>query len=115
MLLELEKSDPTQAPFVVVEVPLLFEVGLENEFDVVILVMADRKTQLNRLVHRDGISLENAEALLNIQMPDEQKLKRSDYVLTNSGRMEEIREAVNRTFEKLVQKYGKKPKSLDNP
>jgi dephospho-CoA kinase len=115
MLLELEKSDATQAPFVVIEVPLLFEVGLENEFDVVILVMADRNTQINRLVHRDGISPENAESLLDIQMPDEQKVKRADYVLTNSGTMEEIREAVDRTFEKLVQKYGKKPKSLDNP
>jgi dephospho-CoA kinase len=115
MLSEFKKSDPVQAPFIVIEVPLLFEVGLEDEFDVVILVMADRKTQINRLIHRDGVSLVNARSLLDIQMPDEQKVKRSDYVLINNGAREEIRQAVDRTFQKLVQKYGKKSKSLDNP
>lgn len=112
---KLKGLNPVRTPFVVVEVPLLFETGLQSEFDVVVLVTANRETQINRLVYRDGMPIESAESLLDIQMPDEQKVERSDYVLINTGTMEEVIDAVDRTYEQLVQKYGKKPKSLDNP
>lgn len=112
---KLERLDPEQNPFVVVEVPLLFETGLENEFDVIVLVVSKRNAQINRLVQRDDISEKTAESLLDIQIPDEQKVDRSDYVLFNNGAREAVQHAVDKTYENLIQKYGKKPKSLDNP
>jgi len=48
---------------VLVEVPLLFELGMEDRFDVVIAVIADRKLRVKRLMDRDDVSREDAEAL----------------------------------------------------
>ncbi len=112
---KLKALDSVQTPYVVVEVPLLFETGFQKEFDVVVLVTANRETQIKRLVRRDGMPIEAAKSLLDLQMPDEEKVGHSDYVLANNGAPGDIRDAVDQTSAQLVQKYGKKPKSLDNP
>lgn len=75
-----------QRPRLVVEaVPLLFEVGLEQEFDEVWVVGCAREQQIQRLMARDGISREDAMARLNAQWPLENKVERADRVIDNSG------------------------------
>ncbi|MGD9245943.1 MAG: dephospho-CoA kinase, partial [Desulfobacterales bacterium] len=54
---------------VAVEVPLLFELGMEEQFDLVVVVSADRKLRVKRLMKRDNVSRDQAEELLNVQMP----------------------------------------------
>jgi dephospho-CoA kinase len=71
----------------VVEIPLLFEAGLEKEFDFVVCVAANERTQLNRAVAR-GLSPAQVEKRIASQLPLEIKLKSAHVVLWNEGSRE---------------------------
>lgn len=86
---------------VVSDIPLLFERGLVNDFDVVVLVDAPRPVRLERLV-RDR-SLHEAEAMQMIaaQMPAELKRARADYVIENDSTLDELEARVDELWEAL--------------
>jgi dephospho-CoA kinase len=87
---------------VAVEVPLLIEVGMQDRFDVVILVEAGSEQQKIRLMARDGSSVESAAALLGIQMTPEEKRPCADYVVENRGTLEELEGPVKEIYEKII-------------
>ncbi len=68
----------------IIDVPLLYESEWEKPFDLIIVVYVPRDVQEQRLVERDEISLEDARARLNAQMPIEQKKKLADRVVDNT-------------------------------
>lgn len=68
----------------VVEIPLLFEAGLEKEFDFVVCVAANESTQLDRAVAR-GLQPAQAEKRIASQLPLATKLKSAHAVLWNEG------------------------------
>ncbi len=80
----------------VVEVPLLFEAGMADRFDKVVLVRADADTRIQRLVQRDNVPVNEAAALLKIQMTDDEKSKHSDYIIENNGSREDLLKTVDR-------------------
>src|SRR5690606_29493624 len=59
------------ADIVVSEIPLLFEVGLESSFDIVVLVEADVERRLERLVRTRGLDRAEALRMIEAQMPSE--------------------------------------------
>ena len=73
-------------PVVILDAPLLFESGLHRIARCVVTVTCTRQQQLDRLVSRDGLPLEEAERRMAAQMPAEEKARRSQYVVDNSGR-----------------------------
>lgn len=81
----IRETEEREEPYVVVEVPLLFELGMERQFDVCILVAVDQATQILRLVERDGVSEDDARRLINIQMPLNEKVAKADIVIDNSS------------------------------
>ncbi len=85
----------------IVEVPLLFEKGLENWFDFIVCVTADSATQLRRLEQR-GIPPELARQRLVKQLPLARKCELADHVLLNDGSPEFLREQVNALAERLL-------------
>jgi len=92
------------APAVAIEVPLLFELALETGFDVVLLVIAARKVQTRRLIERDRVSAQDAEALIDSQMADADKIKKSDFVIRNEGSLEALHQAVDRFYDLFCKK-----------
>jgi dephospho-CoA kinase len=74
---------------VVLDIPLLIEVGMAGEVDRVVVVYVEHETQLARLMRRDGF--DSAEALRRIasQMPLAEKVRPAHYVVDNSGQPEE--------------------------
>jgi len=70
---------------VVSDIPLLYESGLENGFDEVMVVYVPRSVQKERLMMRDGLTSEQADARLGAQMDIELKKRRADIVIDNSG------------------------------
>jgi dephospho-CoA kinase len=76
------------------DVPLLIEVGLYKKMDCVILVYLDHDTQLQRIMHRDGISTTEAKRLLTIQMPLEEKKQYANYIIDNSGTRDNTKKQV---------------------
>lgn len=85
-----------------VEVPLLFELGMECLFDVVVVVTAADSTLVDRIAGRDGVDRESAQKLLAIQMPQSEKVKRADYVIENRGEPEAVFKSVGILYRKLV-------------
>ena len=78
---------------VVSEVPLLFEAGLENDFDVTVLVDAPEATRLARLVDQRGLDHGEAVRIVGAQMDAAEKRSRADFILENDGTVEELRAA----------------------
>lgn len=98
---------------VVVEVPLLFELGMEKQFDLIFVVSADRKLRAERLIDRDNVSCREAEKLLNVQMPDKKKVERGGVVLSNNGSKEQLIRSVDQLYEKYFKNRQKGSKILD--
>ena len=85
------------APIVVLDVPLLFEVGTDKRCDAVIVVTAPRFLQEQRVLRRPGMTPERLRATLARQMPDAEKRRRADFVVHTGlgkwhsyGRLREI-------------------------
>ena len=70
---------------VILEIPLLYEVGWDRWLDKVIVVNSSQRRQLERLKRRNGLSRADALARLRAQWPLSRKVKRADYVLQNNG------------------------------
>jgi dephospho-CoA kinase len=66
------------------DAPLLFEAGLDQAMELVVVVWAPREAQLRRLAARDGLAPAQAEARLRAQLPVEEKAARADVVVDNA-------------------------------
>ena len=88
-------------PLAVVEVPLLFENGVDWGFDGVIVTTVNEAEQRRRALARPGMTVEKFDAILARQMPQAEKIKRATYILDTSDTIEATRESVRRLVERL--------------
>jgi dephospho-CoA kinase len=79
----------SEAPLVVVDVPLLFEGSRQSTFEGVMLVWVPEPMQLQRLVERDGMSEGEARRRIAAQMPIDRKRELATWVIDNSGTVAE--------------------------
>jgi dephospho-CoA kinase len=78
------------APLVVSEVPLLYEAGLDEEFDVVVVVHAEAGDRRRRLMENRGMEGGEADRIMAAQGDPEEKRRWADHVLLNDGTLEEL-------------------------
>lgn len=90
------------AEVLVYEAPLLFENRVHLWLRPVILVACDPATQRTRLRERDRLNDDEIEQHLKAQMSLEEKRRLADYIIENSGDLEELKRRVNEVWEKLV-------------
>jgi dephospho-CoA kinase len=83
----------------VVEIPLLFEAGVDGVFDSTVAVVADEQIRVERAGARDHRALAGREAR---QLSQEEKAGRADYVIRNDGTLEELEGAVARLLAQLT-------------
>ncbi|MDH5509189.1 MAG: dephospho-CoA kinase [Nitrospinota bacterium] len=77
---------------VVVDTPLLFETGLDQRMDKIVVVVCGQEESIRRGMDRDGLTRDQAMARINAQEPLEEKAKKADWVVDNSGNMETTRQ-----------------------
>ena len=87
------KNDGT-ASGILIDAPLLFESGFDQECDATLAVIAENSTRINRIVSRDGISRDLALTRISAQIPNDVLISKCDYVITNDSTFEELRRAV---------------------
>lgn len=93
------ENDPNA--IVIYDVPLLFEAHIEKRVDKVIVVTADRKTQLDRLRKRNGLSRAEALRRIRSQLPLAQKRRLADYVLDGTQTRRQLAREVSHLLEDL--------------
>ncbi|HEY7747722.1 MAG TPA: dephospho-CoA kinase [Aestuariivirgaceae bacterium] len=88
-------------PFVVLDVPLLFETGCEKEFDIVVVVSAPLEIQKQRALERPGMSEGMLDLILSRQIPDAEKRGRADYVVETGKGIDFARSQVRKIVSQL--------------
>ena len=97
------KRNDTDA-IVIVDSPLLIEVGRHKKMDAVILVYASPETQIQRIMKRNGYTRQEAQDRLRSQMPLDEKIPFAHYVIHNDGEPEKAEAAVEEVWKDLLQK-----------
>ncbi|MCM3767225.1 dephospho-CoA kinase [Neobacillus niacini] len=88
---QIEEAVRKNEEVIVLDIPLLIESKLTFMADKTLLVYVDPATQLKRLMERNSLTKEDAEARISSQMPLSEKVKLADAVIDNNGTIEESR------------------------
>jgi dephospho-CoA kinase len=107
VLSEIEKkyqqaSNQGKIPLFIAEIPLLFEAASESKYDAVISVWSEPEICKKRFVATTGYGEDEYFKRMANQMPADEKAKRADYVINNSGTLEQTRQVVTDLYSKLT-------------
>ena len=97
-----ERHRQAGAPLIVLDIPLLFEIGGMGRVDRILVVTAPADVQRERVLSRPGMTEEKFEAILAKQVPDAEKRRRADFVIDTSRGMDAAREDVLRIIAELT-------------
>lgn len=86
---------------VAVSVPLLFEAGMENLFDFVVLIAVDEEIQLKRLINRNNCAIQEAKARINAQMHQSEKINKADFIIYNNSSLDDLENRIQEFIVKL--------------
>lgn len=78
-------EEHSNAPFVMMESAIIFEYNLEHLFDKIIMVTADEKTRIQRVMNRDHCSEQAVAARMKQQLTEEEKIAKSDFIIKNDN------------------------------
>lgn len=100
-LIEQARGDP-QIKAIVIDSPLLFELGLERDCDVVVFVEAGLKLRLERLARSRGWDRQEVARREKWHKPLDFKRARSDYIIKNESSIDALRRQVEKTFSRII-------------
>lgn len=98
----LEWAKKQKGSYVIKEAAILFENGGYKQCDKTILVKANKKLRINRVLKRDQNNLEEIEARMAHQWPDSKKEKLADFIIENNEGIEELKVHVHIIHRKLM-------------
>ncbi len=102
--IERQKAEAEQ-DIVVVDAALIYEYGLEDTFDAVIVVTAPEEVLVDRFQRKTGYPRPIAERVVkNAQIPQEEKARRADFVIRNDGSLEDLRTQAQRVWQQILQR-----------
>jgi dephospho-CoA kinase len=96
-----DSLDPARYSVAIADIPLLYEVGRERDFDAVIVTAVDPETQVRRVMERDGATETEARQRLTAQLPIDEKVRRADFVIETEGTFEQTNQQVRRVLEQI--------------
>lgn len=105
----LDEAERSGAEVAVVDVPLLFETGGDQQVDAVVVVSTDPETQRARILARDNMTPDKLEAILARQLPDAEKRRRADFVVDSSHGLEPVRAAIRDIIAAAVKMPRRRP------
>jgi len=92
------------APYIIIVIPLLFETGVPDFIDKIIVVDCDEEAQIKRVSQRDQMNPEEIKKILAAQFPRKLRLQKADEVIINAGKMKDLEERVDMLHEKYYNK-----------
>lgn len=94
------------SPYVISEAAILFENGSYKKYDFIITVTAPENIRLQRVIKRDNSNKQKVEAIMANQWSDEEKIKRSDFVIENID-LEQTKIQVRKIHKKILKLTSK--------
>lgn len=98
MLERMDQAAADGARMVILDVPLLFETGMDALCDETWALYVDREMQISRIVSRDGVTREQAEARIDSMMPTEQRNARATHAINTDQPVEKTRQVLNQLY-----------------
>ena len=96
------------SPILVNDVPLLFEAHLEKRFDSIVFIQVDKAVQIERLKKRNPeMSEDDILNRINSQMSQEEKISKSDIVISNNSSLQEFKAEILILIKKLINQKKK--------
>ncbi|MBL7995923.1 dephospho-CoA kinase [bacterium] len=95
---EIEAAQSAGNEIIVVDAALIYETGIENIFDKVIVVNADLKNRIARIKQRDQLTDDEISHRIASQMPLDEKVRRANIVISNNGSVESLKEVAENIF-----------------
>ena len=89
-------------PLVIKEAAILIESGAYKELDVLIVVLADKKTRIERVVNRDNVSKEDVEKRMETQISDSERLKFANFSVDNNTDQSNLKMQVGELYKQLL-------------
>lgn len=89
-------------PFVILDVPLLYETYQADLYDMVMVIYVDHSTQLKRLMTRDQLTEKEALARINAQMPLSEKIEKADIVIDNTQDKQSTQKRLDKIIETFI-------------
>ncbi|MBE6019618.1 MAG: dephospho-CoA kinase [Clostridiales bacterium] len=83
------------------DIPLLFETGTANNYDIVLVVTADYEVRKSRIMARDGIGPEIIDLIMDSQEGEDEKASMADFVIYNNGTIDDLHDSVELLLKKL--------------
>jgi len=99
----LEDAAARGEPMAVVDIPLLFENGVDWGLDAIIVTTVDEAEQRQRALARPGMTVEKLDAILARQLPQAEKVKRATYIIDTSDTIAATRQTVEQLVQRLRQ------------
>ena len=101
-LSRIEKARKESCPLFVIDAPLLYEAGVEQITDSVLVVVADQSHRQQRNEAGSGIQGDDFERRDKLQLSIEEKIKRADHTIYNNGSLKDLFENVDVLFHELT-------------
>ena len=89
-------------PLVIKEAAILIESGAYKELDVLIVVLADKKTRIKRVINRDNVSKEDVEKRIETQISDSERLKFANFSVDNNTDQSNLKMQVGELYKQLL-------------
>jgi len=98
-------ADPEQIAryrVIFIDAPLLFETGLDKSVEEIWVIDADEETRIRRIMERDGLQREEILKRISSQMARDEKNRRADVILDNTGDPESLYRQIDQLLQKIT-------------
>lgn len=102
MLDETDRARSEGAEAVILDVPLLFETGMDTLCDVTLLITAEKEERIRRVMLRDGLTRQNVEQRMKNQMDDEEREALATYTLLNDQSLDRFKAEVRDLYRRIL-------------
>ena len=97
-----EEQKIKKPPYLIKEAALLIETGSYKSLDKLIMVTAPLEERINRVSARDKISVEDVMARVRNQLPEDEKIKLADFIITNEGDLATLEKQVAEVHQQIL-------------
>jgi len=100
--LEKQYENKTNKPLIMLDAAILFETKMDRLVDYVIVVYASKSQRIKRIQQRDNLTIREIESRINAQIPLERKMKKTEYIIDNSGGIKKTEKQIITLYSSLM-------------